>query len=139
MVHNPGPLAEGDYPPAANFAGGRYNEATLTHDEILYRGGEGGEGKELGQWFTRQPPQSVAHVRIDTAVRPQWIDSATGEFTGKSPVDTVYSVKFPAGTKIYFGPVGNQGGVYVGGVEQIFIREPWKIKGVEVIGSEPLH
>jgi hypothetical protein len=136
MIENPGPLAEMDGTPAANFAGGRYNEVTLGQDTTLYRGGE--SGKPLGQWFTSGKPQSVAQVRIDTAVKPEWIDPKTGASMGSSPVDTVYEVKIPAGTKIYPGPTANQGGVYVGGTEQIFVPKPWTIPGVEVTGSEPL-
>jgi filamentous hemagglutinin len=84
------------------------------------------------------PPQSVASVRIDSAVKAQWLDPKTGEFTGASPIDTVYQVKIPAGTKVFPGPVGNMGGVYVGGGNQIFVPTPWKIDGVDVLGSEPL-
>jgi hypothetical protein len=47
-------------------------------------------------------------------------------------------VKIPAGTKVYPGPVGNMGGVYVGGGNQIFVPTPWKIDGVGILGSEPL-
>jgi len=42
---------------------------------------------------TKEPPESVAKVRIDTAVKPQWIDLITGELTGESVVDTVYAIK----------------------------------------------
>jgi hypothetical protein len=58
------------------------------------------------------------------------------ELTGTSPVNAVYAVKIPAGTAVYIGPVGNQGGIYVGGsnINQIFVPQPWKIPGVEVIG-----
>lgn len=136
MVENPGPLAEMDGTPAANFAGGRYDEVALGQDTTLYRGGD--SDRALGQWFTREKPQSVAQVRIDTAVKPQWIDPQTGVMAGASPVDTVYEVKIPAGTKVYPGPTGYQGGVYVGGAEQIFVPKPWRIPGVQVTGSEPL-
>lgn len=54
-------------------------------------------------------------VRIDTAVKPQWVDPVTGQLTGTSSVDVVYSIKLPAGTTVYQGPVASQGGVYVGG------------------------
>jgi hypothetical protein len=137
MVENPGPLAEMRGNPAANFAGGRYDEVSLPEDRVLYRGGDS-QGSPLGQWFSTEPAESVAQVRIDTAVRPQWIDPKTGGWGGASPVDTVYAVKIPADTKVYPGPVANQGGVYVGGGHQIFIPEPWKIREVAPVGSEPL-
>lgn len=136
MINNPGPLAELRGSPAGNFGGGRYNAVELSEDVILHRGGDS-NGKALGQWFTEEPPTSVAQVRIDTAVKPQWIDPVTGELTGSSPVDTVYAIKIPAGTIVYEGPVGYQGDIFVGGgdIKQIFVHEPWKLPGVEVIGN----
>lgn len=136
MVTNPGPLANMPGTPAANFSGGKYTAITLAEDITLYRGGDS-SGKALGQWFTVEPPKSIAQVRIDTAVKPQWIDPVTGKLVAKSPIDAVYTIKIPSGTTIYQGPVGNQGGIYVGGnsIDQIFIREPWKIPGVEEIGQ----
>ncbi|WP_442109133.1 DUF6861 domain-containing protein [Pseudomonas sp. NUPR-001] len=136
MVSNPGPLAEIRGNPAANFSGGRYRAIELYEDTVLHRGGDI-NGKSLGQWFTEAPPTSVAQVRIDTAVKPQWIDGLTGELTGSSPINTVYSVKIPAGSIVYEGPVGNQGGIYVGGqnIHQIFVQEPWKMPGVETLGQ----
>ncbi|GAA2502246.1 WXG100 family type VII secretion target [Winogradskya humida] len=134
MVENPGPLAEGDAPPAANFAGGRYDEVTLAEDRILYRGGDS-TGNGFGRWFTTEPPQSVAEVRIDTAVKPQWLN-ADGSWNGASPIDSVFAVRIPAGTKVYVGPVGSMGGVHVGGGNQIYIESPWN--GGVVVGSTPL-
>ena len=127
MIENPGPLAEIQGNPAKNFYGGRYNVEVLTEDRIYYRGGN--SDKALGQWFTTEPPESVAKVRIDTAVKPQWIDTITGELTGESVVDTVYAIKIPKGTTVYTGPVGSQGGAYCGGynIMQTFIKEPWKL------------
>lgn len=89
----------------------------------------GNSDKALGQWFTTEPPESVAKVRIDMAVKPQWIDTITGELTGESVVDTVYAIKIPKGTTVYTGPVGSQGGAYCGGynIMQTFIKEPWKL------------
>ena len=127
MIENPGPLAEMPNQPAKNFYGGRYNVEVLTEDRIYYRGGN--SDKALGQWFTTEPPESVAKVRIDTAVKPQWIDPITGELTGESVIDTVYAIKIPKGTTVYIGPVGSQGGAYCGGynIMQTFIKEPWKL------------
>jgi hypothetical protein len=134
MVHNPGPLASMPGNPAANFAGGRYNEITLPRDVTLHRGGQ--SGQPFGRWFTAEAPPSRAYVRVDSAVLPHWIDPKTGASSGSSPIDTGYAIRFPAGTKIYHGPVANQGGVYVGGGDQIYIPEPWK-HGT-VIGQRPL-
>ena len=113
MVENPGPLAKIRNNPAQNFYGGRYNAEVLVEDRIYYRGGN--SDNALGQWFTTEPPESIAKVRIDTAVKPQWIDIKTGELTGESVIDTVYAIKTPKGTTVYTGPVGPQGGAYCGG------------------------
>ncbi|EPN58093.1 hypothetical protein A244_10890, partial [Pseudomonas syringae pv. actinidiae ICMP 18807] len=139
MISNPGPLADLEGNPAANFSGGKYRAIELSEDVILYRGGDI-NGKALGRWFTLDAPTSVAQVRIDTAVKPQWIDPATNVLTGTSPVNAVYTVKIPAGTVVYEGAVGNQGGLYMGGadIKQIFVQDPWMIPGVEVIGHPVL-
>ena len=135
MIENPGPLVEVVDNPAKNFYGGRYNVNVLEEDTIFYRAGQ--SGKPLGQWFTSEAPESVAKVRIDTAVKPQWINQTTGELTGTSIVDSAYAIKIPKGTITYTGPVGPQGGVYCGGYDklQTFIETPWKINGIEVIDS----
>ena len=137
MIENPGPLVDVVDNPAKNFYGGRYNVNILKEDTIFYRAGQA--GKPLGQWFTTEAPESVAKVRIDTAVKPQWIDRATGELTGVSIVDTVYAIKVPKGTTVYTGPIGPQGGAYCGGYDklQTFIQTPWKLDGIEVINSVP--
>jgi len=137
-VENPGPLASLPNNPAANFFSGKYNMSVLPEDTIFYRGGEA--GKPLGQWLTREAPDSVAQVRIDSAVKPQWIDPKTGVLTGSSSIDTIYAIKIPKGTTIYEGPVGYQGGVNLGGPDtnQIFVQSPWKIPGVQVLSSAPI-
>ncbi len=99
--------------PTPNFIGGRYNARVLTEDTIFYRGGEA--SSEIGRWYTATPPESSIKVRIDTTVKPQWIDPHTGILTGHSYVDTCFAVKIPAGTVVYDGPVGYQGGIYLGG------------------------
>ena len=138
MIENPGPLAEMTDNPAKNFYGGKYNIEVLSENRIYYRGGN--SYKPLGQWFITEPPESIVKVRIDTAVKPQWIDPTTGELTGTSVVDTIYTIKIPKGTTIYTGPVGPQGGAYCGGYDimQTFIEKPWKLDGIEIISSSPL-
>ncbi len=141
MVENPGPLASLPGRPAANFAGGKYNQKVLQEDTIYYRGGASGGGKKaLGQWFNASPPESVANVRIDNAVKPQWIDPDILELQSSSPVDAVYAIKIPKGTTVYEGPVGYQGGAYLGGQNniQIYIETPWNINGVQVISENPI-
>lgn len=74
----------------------------------------------------------VIHTRIDKAVLPEWPGGA------KSPIDTVFEIKIPAGTKVYIGEVGSQGGFYVGGSQQIVVQKPWLVDGVQVTNSRPL-
>lgn len=135
---NPGPLNDLRGQPNVNFYGGRYDVEVLKSPKILYRAGD--QSNPLGQWFTESAPHSEIEVRINTAVKPIWTDRS-GNYTGSSPLNTVYEIKIPAGTTIYRGPVASQGDIYQGGLEyeQIFIETPWKIEGVEVISSKPLN
>lgn len=138
MIENPGPLAKMNEGAASTFRSGMYNVIELESDTILYRSGKAGGGKNaLGQYFTREPG-TLIEGRIDSAVKAQWIDPKTGVLTGTSPLETVYEIKIPKGTKVYEGPAGNQGGIYLGGGNQLFVPEPWKIKGVEVLSSKPI-
>jgi hypothetical protein len=124
--------------PYKNFYGGRYNMEVLTKPKTFYRAGD--INSPLGQWLTETPPKSIAEVRIDTAVKEQWIDK-NGVLNGTSRVNTIYKIEIPAGTTVYKGPVGSQGGIYQGGLDiiQAYIKEPWNIEeGVKVIGSYSL-
>jgi len=141
MIENPGHLAEIPGTPASNFAGGKYNATVLDEDVILYRAGKSGGGRNgLGQWFTEVPSESAIQARIDNAIKPQWIDPKTGVLTGVSPLESTYAVKIPADTTVYKGPVGYQGGIYLGGQDrmQIFVEQPWLIDGVKVLSETPL-
>ena len=135
---NPGPLADLESRPISNFYGGRYNMEVLKENRVYYRGGSA--DNPMGQWFTTEPPKSTAQVRIDTAVKEQWINPRTGVLEGTSPIDCVYKIEIPKGTTIYEGPVGTQGGVYLGGLnsKQIYIDKPWQIDGVKVLDKLPI-
>lgn len=127
MVENPGPLADIDANAAGTFRSGQYNVDVLDESTIYYRAGDSTQSP-LGQYYTTKPPVSAAEVRIDSAVKPQWIDPKTGSLTGTSNLDAVYAVKIPKGTTTYSGLAGYQGGVHIGGKEQIFIPKPWEIE-----------
>ena len=133
MIENPGPLAEIPNQPVKNFYGGRYNMEVLQEDKIMYRAGNA--ENPYGRWFTGEPPASVANVRIDTAVKPYWIDSKTGAWEASSYIDSVYAIKIPKGTTVYTGPVGPQGSAYMGGynVMQTYIDAPWNFEVIEKI------
>lgn len=135
---NPCPLADLKNTPIKNFYGGYYNQKTATEDMFLYRAGN--INKQEGEWFVLTPSESVAKVRIDLAVKEQWINPDTGNFKDFSHIDTVYKYRIPKGTEYYEGPVGTQGRVYLGGLEsnQIFIPESSQTK-LELISAEPIN
>ena len=89
----------------------------------MYRAGT--KDTPLGQFFSTDVPTGVIQSRIDKAILPQWPNGA------ESPVDSVFAVKIPAGTKVYIGETGAQNGFYVGGTPQIVVPTPWKIPGVQ--------
>ena len=137
MVDNPGPLVDVDANAAGTFRSGKYNVNVLDENTVLYRAGDSTHSP-LGQYFTAESPASVADVRINSAVKPQWIDPKTGALTGTSNIDAVFGIEIPKGTVTYSGPAGYQGEIYIGGKEQIFISKPWNLDGVKVISSTPL-
>ena len=128
MIENPGPLLEINETAAKSFASGKYNVKILEEDTVFFRAGN--SDSPLGQYYTRDIPESVIKVRIESAVKPQWIDRDTGVVKGTSELTDIYATKFPKGTVYYEGPTGSQGGVYIGGKEQIFINKPWTIDGI---------
>lgn len=124
---DPGPL---DPSIAGTFAGGRYSVVELGQDTTLYRAGTADQ--PLGQFFDTAPSDGVLQARIDKAVLPVWPGGAT------SPIDTSFAIGIPKGTTVYVGEVGSQGGIYVGGTQQIVVLKPWTIDGVQVLGQSPL-
>ncbi|TDB42522.1 hypothetical protein C5467_24000 [Photorhabdus khanii subsp. guanajuatensis] len=123
----PGPLS---YDLAETFSGGRYKEVILGRDTDFYRAGA--SNKEYGQFFSLGRPHSVIQTRIDKAVLPKWPKG------GESPLDSVFKIRVPTGTKVYVGEVGTQNGFYLGGTEQIVIPKAWNVPGIKVIGQWPL-
>ncbi|MFM0070633.1 DUF637 domain-containing protein [Paraburkholderia sediminicola] len=117
---NPGPLP--DYV-AGNFAGGRYSVGTVdSANQVFFKAGDA--NNPGGSYFSFDMPQSIAQTRIDNAVKPYWIDPTTGAMTGSSPINSAIAAQFPKGTTYYYGPVGTQGGVYLGGQSNIQIYVP---------------
>ena len=101
----------------------------------MYRAGN--SQNPYGRWFTSEPPASIVNVRIDLAVKPHWTNPKTGAWDSSSYIDNVYAIKIPKGTAIFTGPVGPQGGAYMGGYDimQTYIDSPWAF---EVIGKATL-
>ena len=122
---NPALLAEGKNPPINNFYGGMYNNAS-NESGIFARMGD--KRNPYGSWYTKVPKNSEVQARIDLAIKKWWVDS-NGEIkirgfeADKSILDTMYYIEFPEGIPKYKGPVGYQGGPFLGGLnqEQYFI------------------
>ena len=84
-----GPL---DSDMAKTFTGGRYTAVKLDSDTTLRRAGE--KDTPFGQYFSEEAPGGVLKTRIDEAVMPVWPNGS------KSPIDTAFDVKIPAGTEV---------------------------------------
>ena len=137
---NPGPLAEGKNPPINNFYGGMYNDAS-NESGIFVRMGD--KINPYGSWYTKVSKNSEAQARVDLAIKKWWV-KPNGEIkirgfeTEKSILDTMYYIKFPEGIPKYKGPVGYQGGPFLGGLdqEQYFIPDSWEYG--EIIETYPV-
>ena len=122
---NPGPLAESKNLPINNFYGGMYNNAS-NESGIFVRMGD--ETYPYGSWYTKVPKNSEVEARVDLAIKKWWV-KPNGEIkirgfeANKSILDTMYYIEFPEGIPKYKGPVGYQGGPFLGGLnqEQYFI------------------
>ena len=138
---NPGPLSiGGDDPPIKNFYGGMYNDAS-NESGIFVRMGD--KIKPYGSWYTKVSKNSEVEARVDLAIKKWWV-KPNGEIkirgfeTEKSILDTMYYIKFPEGIPKYKGPVGYQGGPFLGGLdqEQYFIPDSWEYG--EIIETYPV-
>ncbi|WP_232534489.1 hypothetical protein [Mycoavidus sp. B2-EB] len=115
---------------AETFSGGRYTEVLLTQDTVLYRAGIASQ--PFGEFFSQQVSNSVIQSRIDKAILPKWPGG------NASPIDSLITVKIPAGSKVYIGEIGSQGSFYVGGTQQIVVQKPWTIEGIQILNVRPL-
>jgi hypothetical protein len=129
-IHETPNLAEVPETPAASFRGS-YKTYVLEDDALLYRAGE--SDVSIGQYYSFDRAQSEIQARIQNAILPVW---RTGD---TSILDTVFCVKIPKGTTIHVGISGPQGGVFLGGNQQIYIKQAFKIPGVELVESYPLN
>ena len=131
--------------PSQGFLGGKCDSKVLTEDTVFYRVGDA--TREWGQWWTDVPLSSEAQYRIDVAVKREWSDPATGEVKAGYPrsaeeaVLWSYTARIPKGTTVYVGPVGSQGGVFMGGSStlQYYIPSPWTLQshGATIVAKEP--
>lgn len=142
-VLHPGPLnpddatlAELRRSPAQTFASGKYDMASSSSKYIVFKSGT----SPNGSYFSLRPPASEAQVRIDSAVKPVWT-SPEGKYLSSSPLEKGYAfiVEHPE-HPVAIGPVGMQGGVYVGGADnlQLFVDDR-RALGLRMIGEWSLQ
>ncbi|WP_373818439.1 RHS repeat-associated core domain-containing protein, partial [Glaesserella sp.] len=119
------------YDDAATFLGGNYQKITLTEDLHVFRAGE--VGKPYGRFFSLDKPISEIQVRIDKAILPIWPGT-----NKRGIINQGYELIIPKGNTIYVGDIAPQGGIYLGGTQQIFMPNTRDI-GLKVIDSFPLY
>ena len=94
---------------AGTFRGGSYTQAVTQEATTLYRA-YGGSAGEFGSYWSRTAPTGPLQARIDSALLPQWGNTA----------EKVSTMTVPRGTTIYEGFAALQGNL-MGGGSQIFI------------------
>ncbi len=104
-VNGPGPLGA---EMASTFRGASYTEVILTEDTTLYRV-HGGSSPQIGPYWTRTPPSGPLQSRLDSALNPEWGNTA----------ESVVTIKVPSGTKVFEGSAGPQGGLLGGGNQML--------------------
>jgi hypothetical protein len=115
-LNGPGPLGN---KVAATFRGASYTESVTSEATTLYRV-HGGKASELGPYWTRTAPAGPLQSQIDSALLPEWGNTA----------QNVSRIQVPSGTRIFEGFAAPQGGL-VGGGNQVFIPHvdpSWIIK-----------
>jgi hypothetical protein len=105
-ITGPGPLSPDV---AVTFRSSTYTEIVTTDSTMLYRA-YGGKASPLSQYWTRTAPTGPYQATIDSALLPQWGNTAR----------QVSTIRVPAGTTIYDGAAAAQGGL-VGGGSQVVI------------------
>ena len=93
-----------------NFSRWSADSTLVQETEVLYRVHM--PGRATGPWWTRIKPQSQIQFRIDCALRPEWNDA--------TELSTMVVPK-GYGLQAWEGAASYQGGVYVGGGNQLYI------------------
>ena len=88
-------------------------QTVVQEEELLYR--LHSPGRATNPWWTRMKPQSRIQFRIDAALRPEW-----NEATELSTM----AVPKGFGLNAWEGSAAYQGGVHIGGANQLFIPNP---------------
>jgi filamentous hemagglutinin len=109
---NPGPLS---LDVVNTFRSGTYTEMVAQQPITLYRV-YGGIAKPIGSYWTQTPPTGPLQSIIDSALLPEWGNTAS----------SVVKIEIPVGTKYYTGVAARQGGL-VGGGNQVVFHPDFKI------------
>jgi RHS repeat-associated protein len=107
---NPGPL---DDAAAATFRSGSYTVTTVSKTTTLHRVYGGSAGK-LGHYWTRTKPSGPLQSQLDSALAPQWGNTA----------QHVVNIRVPKGTTIFEGAAAPQStgvGQILGGGNLVYI------------------
>lgn len=85
----------------------------------------------MGSYWSRDAPVSVAQVRNEKAILPEWFNKETGTWGPTSRIDRAYEATWESGTTMYSGRVapetGQDGTVYPGGTGQVYIpQDQWR-------------
>jgi hypothetical protein len=119
-----GPLNQGPLPTAVanTFRSATYADVITTEPTVLYRV-YGGTADELGGYWTRTPPTGPVQSIVDSALSPQWGNTAVN----------VAKIEVPAGTRFFEGAAAQQGGLVGGGNQVLFpkgstIDPSWKVE-----------
>ncbi len=106
-----GPLSDSV---ASTFRGGSYTARTTAEPTTLYRV-SGGDANPIGSYWTSIRPTGPLQSQLDSALNPDWGNTATN----------VTTITVPPGVRVYEGFAGPQalqgGGQIMGGGPQVYI------------------
>ena len=109
--NGPGPLGQ---EVASTFRSSSYTQEVLQQETTLYRV-FGGEAGPIGSYWTDVPPTGPLQSVQDSALNPEWGNSA----------EYVSTIQVPAGTTVYRGFAAPQplegGGGLIGGGSQVYV------------------
>ncbi len=109
-VNGPGPLKPDV---VQSFRSATYTEHTLSQPTTLYRV-YSDPARKMGPYWSRTPPAGPLQSVMDSALNPQWGNTA----------DHVVTVRVPPGVRVYEGVAGPQSwdtGSLLGGGNQVYI------------------
>jgi hypothetical protein len=112
---------------AETFIGTTFKSYRLEQNILLYRVGNS-QYTQIGDFFTFSKPSGEVAARIDSAIPFKWPGAKN-----KNIIDAGYSVSIPKGTIIHIGDAAPQGGIFLGGTEQVYIQNAKHISGIKIV------